>query len=131
MSLIRTRATALALAATALLSTAAVAPAASAADSQCSYGYSCVWTDSNYTGSFSWRGNANYTEWHAVGGYIFNDSISSIWNRNQSRKLFYEHADRGGIALEVRVNEKIANLQDRHTGLWQHPDWNDFISSVN
>jgi len=123
------RASALALAAVAVATLSA--PPASAGVSQCPDGYSCVWTDSNYSSSYSGRGNANYTEYYAVGGRIFNDSISSIYNRFPGWKTWYEHADRGGAKLMVYGVTRISNLQDRSSGVWYHPDWNDFISSVD
>ncbi|MCM6762915.1 peptidase inhibitor family I36 protein [Rathayibacter sp. ZW T2_19] len=128
MSLTR-RASALALAAVAVATL--TAPVAAAAESQCPTGWSCVWTDKDYSSSFSGRGNANYNEYHAPGGFIFNDSISSIKNRFPGYKNWYEHIDRGGLRLEVRAGQKIANLQSEGTGVWWHPDWNDFISSVD
>ncbi|MBO0985263.1 peptidase inhibitor family I36 protein [Rathayibacter sp. SD072] len=123
------RASALVLAAVAVATL--TAPVATAAESQCPTGFSCVWTDKDYSSSYSGRGNANYNEYYAVGGRIFNDSISSIKNRYPGKKNWFEHIDRGGARLEVAAFEKISNLQDRHTGLWYHADWNDFISSVD
>lgn len=123
------RASALALAAVAAATL--VAPAATAAESQCPTGFSRVWTDKDYSSSYSGRGNANYHEYYAVGGRIFNDSISSIKNRYPGKKNWFEHIDRGGARLEISAYAKISNLQDRHTGLWFHADWNDFISSVD
>ncbi|KQQ08119.1 peptidase inhibitor family I36 protein [Rathayibacter sp. Leaf296] len=123
------RASAFALVAVAAATLAA--PVATAAESQCPTGFSCVWTDKDYSSSYSGRGNANYHEYYAVGGRIFNDSISSIKNRYPGKKNWFEHIDRGGARLQIEAFEKISNLQDRHTGLWYHADWNDFISSVD
>ncbi|SMH45853.1 Peptidase inhibitor family I36 [Rathayibacter oskolensis] len=125
------RASALLLSAAALATSALIAPTASAAESQCPTGFSCVWTDANYSSSYSGRGNANYTEWYAVGGYVFNDTISSLKNRYPGRKIWFQHADRGGAQLWITQNYKIANLQNAGTGLASHPNWNDFISSVD
>lgn len=125
------RASALLLSAAALVAGAVAAPAASAAESQCPTGYSCVWTDANYTSSYSGRGNADYTEWYATGGYVFNDSISSLKNRYPGTKIWYEHAGRGGKQLWITRDSKIANLQRAASNLSYHPDWNDLISSVN
>ncbi|QHC65955.1 peptidase inhibitor family I36 protein [Rathayibacter oskolensis] len=130
MSLPR-RASALLLAASALATSALVAPAASASESQCPTGFSCVWTDSNYSSNYSGRGNADYTEWYSVGGYVFNDTISSLKNRYPGRKIWYEHAGRGGAQLWITTNSQISNLQNAGTGLSSHPNWNDFISSVD
>lgn len=130
MSLSR-RTSALVLSAAALVSAAVVAPAAPAAESQCPTGYSCVWTDANYSSSYSGRGNADYTEWHAVGGFVFNDTISSLKNRYPGTKVWYEHSGRGGVQLWIAKSSKISNLQNAGTGLSSHPNWNDFISSVN
>jgi len=120
-----------ALALTAVAVTTLTAPPAAAAESQCPTGFSCVWTDKDYSSSYSGRGNANYHEYYAVGGRIFNDSISSIKNRYPGQKTWFEHIDRGGQYLKVRAYEKISNLQDRSPGVWYHSDWNDFISSVD
>jgi len=128
MSLTR-RASAFALAAVAVATL--TAPVAAAAESECPRGWSCVWTDSDYSSSFSGRGNANYNEYYGIGGFVFNDSISSIKNRFPGRKTWYQDIDKKGKYLKVDAYEKIANLQDRSTGLWTHPDWNDFISSVD
>lgn len=107
------------------------APVASADINQCPAGFSCVWTAHNYTENYSGRGNANYTEWYFGAGYIYNDTISSIRNNFQGQKIWYQHDDRGGAQLKVEKNTQISNLQNRESGLWYHPDWNDLISSVN
>ena len=123
------RASALALTAVAVATLSA--PPASAAESECPSGWSCVWTDKDYSSSFSGRGNSNYNEYHGVGGFVFNDSISSLKNRFSGDKRWYQDIDRGGAVLKIRQGEKVSNLQNRSTGLWFHSDWNDFISSVD
>ncbi|PPF16177.1 MULTISPECIES: peptidase inhibitor family I36 protein [unclassified Rathayibacter] len=110
---------------------ALMAPTASASESQCPSGYSCVWTDADYQGSYSGRGNANYDEWHALGGRVFNDSISSLKNRYTGTKTWFEDANRGGAQLRILSGHQVSNLQRIASGKNYHPDWNDFISSVD
>lgn len=131
MSVSSGRARALVLVVAALAGSALSAPLASASESQCPDGFSCVWTDADYQGSYSGRGNANYDEWHAVGGHVFNDSISSLKNRYPGTKVWFEHSNRGGARLEIGAGERRHNLQEQRTDLWYHADWNDFISSVD
>lgn len=60
---------------------------------QCPSGRFCVWTNADGTGyfaKFEW-GSPDLA--NPIGGHVFNDEISSVWNRTGYKWCLYEHKD--------------------------------------
>lgn len=58
---------------------------------QCPNNYFCVWENNDGSGHFAkfeW-GSPDLSK--AIGGYVFNDQISSVWNRTGYTWCLYEH----------------------------------------
>lgn len=101
---------------------------ASAAYTDCSSGYACMWTGNSYPGS----PNASFQSWIAL-----NDSankINSIVNNgNNSIAHFYDRADRTGA--NIALNNPARGGQWRDPNLSNGTDattdpWNNRISSA-
>ncbi|ANZ41729.1 hypothetical protein BBK82_43080 [Lentzea guizhouensis] len=90
--------------------------------SQCPDGYFCVWENADGTGRFArfQLGSPNLAV--PIGGYVFNDEISAVWNRTNRIWCLYEHAHYGGRLLRIAAD-------------WRGPigpryDFNDIVSSL-
>ncbi|PSL47149.1 peptidase inhibitor family I36 [Saccharothrix carnea] len=88
----------------------------------CPSGYFCVWEHADGTGHWARfrTGSSDLTV--PIGGFVFNDEISSVWNRTSRIWCLYENIDYGPPALRIAVN-------------WRGPlgpryDFNDKVSSL-
>jgi hypothetical protein len=91
---------------------AAPAAPAEAAWSQCTAGYFCVWTGANGSGSFAkfQVGSADLRD--PIGGVVFDNKITSVWNRQGD--VFCAWSGYGYTGSKIGINgaERFANLGD-------------------
>ena len=59
----------------------AVPHPAAASASQCPSGYFCVWENSPFSGHFAYFKVGSSDLRNAIGGYVFNNRITDVWNR--------------------------------------------------
>ena len=88
---------------------------------RCPTGTFCVFESPNGTGHYAyfehgWQNFAN-----PIGGFVFNDRISAVWNRAYSNFCVYEHSYYNGGARLFSPGGEPTNL----SGFW-----NDRISST-
>ncbi|NQX10026.1 peptidase inhibitor family I36 protein [Microbacteriaceae bacterium VKM Ac-2855] len=110
---------------------AVAAPTASASTQQCPVGWTCVWTDWKATGSFEGHGRGNYNQYYYPGGQVFNDSITSIFNRYTTNRSWYEDINQTGVSIRLSPGAFVEDLTPYQSSRWYHPSWNDFISSID
>lgn len=98
----------------------AAAPALAHWD-QCPDKSFCVWVDWDATGLFAYFNTGSNDLRRAIGGHVFDNAITSIWNRSDSRwcvwsEPFYEGQQTGfGIGGQGNVpavlNDTISSLK--------------------
>jgi hypothetical protein len=73
---------------------------------QCPQGAFCVWTGSNGTAFFAYFyvGSKNLT-W-PIGGYVFNDRITSYWNRDDHRWCLYRDINYRGYYIHFDPTDR-------------------------
>ena len=92
---------------------------ASAAASQCPAGYFCVWEHSPFTGHFAYFKTGSSDLRNAIGGFVFNNRITDVWNRAYPFCIY--------DGTSYRDPRKRINLGFQgYLG-----DWNDRISSLH
>ncbi|MEV8441860.1 peptidase inhibitor family I36 protein [Actinosynnema sp. NPDC051121] len=128
MNRIRTVLAALGLAVIAL-TTPAVAQARQPGDvgtmafADCPAGYFCVWEHADGTGHWArfQTGSPDLTV--PIGGFVFNDEISSVWNRTSRIWCLYENTNYGGSVLRIAANWGPGAIGPRY-------EFNDKVSSL-
>jgi hypothetical protein len=111
------------LALTSLVTVVGIASPATANSADCPSGKFCIWTNDNYEGRIAYfsRGSANLA--NPIGGYVFNNKVTSIWNRTGSAWCLYDGANyrtgllrqsaggyRSNLAVEG-INNKTSSLK--------------------
>jgi hypothetical protein len=128
MNQIRTGLAALGLAVIAL-TMPAVAQAQPSSDAgvmafaDCPAGYFCVWENADGTGHWArfQTGSPDLTV--PIGGFVFNDEISSVWNRTSRIWCLYENIDYGGTVLRIAAGWGPGAIGPRY-------GFNDKVSSL-
>ena len=59
----------------------AAADKADASASQCPSGYFCVWEHSPFGGHFAYFSKGSFDLDNPIGGFVFNNKITDVWNR--------------------------------------------------
>jgi hypothetical protein len=87
-----------------LSSPASAGASPSAALSQCDAGYLCIWSGTNYTGSFQ--------RFSATGSYrpISLYTVNSIYNRRSSRAFLHQDGDGSGYYTCFNPGQRNADL---------------------
>jgi hypothetical protein len=88
----------------------------------CPSGYFCVWEHADGTGHWARFQTGSPDLRVPIGGSVFNDKISSVWNRTSRIWCLYENIGYGGAGLRIGVN-------------WRGPlgpgyNFNDRVSSL-
>ncbi|MEH1813669.1 MAG: peptidase inhibitor family I36 protein [Nostoc sp.] len=98
------------LAMTSLVTAVGIASPATANSADCPSGKFCIWTNSTYNGSFAYfaKGSANLA--NPIGGYVFNNKVTSIWNRTGSAWCLYDGANYKTLLLRQSAGGYRANL---------------------
>ena len=98
------------LALTSLVTAVGIASPATANSADCPSGKFCIWTNSTYNGSFAYfaKGSANLA--NPIGGYVFNNKVTSIWNRTGSAWCLYDGANYKTLLLRQSAGGYRANL---------------------
>lgn len=110
------------LALTSLVPAVGIVSPATANSADCPSGRFCIWTNTNYNGSFAYFafGSANLA--NPIGGYVFNNRVTSIWNRTGRAWCLYDGANyRGQLLREsaggYRANLTVERINDRTSSL--------------
>lgn len=70
----------------------------------------CVWTNATYSGRFAYFSGGSANLANPIGGYVFNNKISSIWNRTSRAWCMYNGADYTGRSFRQTAGGFRANL---------------------
>ncbi|WP_185845468.1 peptidase inhibitor family I36 protein [Kibdelosporangium aridum] len=68
---------------------------------ECRAGWFCVWQHNDGTGDSFETQRAHYALPMPIGGNVFNDQISSVWNRTNVDWCVYEQVGYGGRYLPI------------------------------
>jgi hypothetical protein len=101
---------------------AVTAGPAQAAWAQCPEGSFCVWVDANATGKFAYFNDGSSDLRRPIGGYVFDNRITAIWNRSEDQWCVYDNPGYGGRKtglgiggrgnLPATLNDKISSLTE-------------------
>jgi len=100
------------------------APSASATWDQCPSGWFCVWTDADYQGRFARFQTGSNNLVVPIGGYVFDNKISSARNRTNVRFCLYSGYFYGG---------NVRSFDPQFTGYYYDnylDSFNDATSSI-
>lgn len=99
-----------------------LAQPAQATMGQCPSGYFCIWEDNTYQGHFA-RFTIGSSDLNvAIGGFVFNDKTTAVWNRTGRIWCTYQDKNYGGSVRSWGAGASNPNL----SGI----GWNDRISSL-
>lgn len=89
----------------------------------CPAGYFCVWEHADGTGHWArfQTGSPDLTA--PIGGFVFNDEISAVWNRTSRIWCLYENINYGGSVLRIAAGWGPGPIGPRY-------DFNDKVSSL-
>jgi len=118
----RLRTLALSLAAALGIAMLGFAPTASATMAQCTVGHFCVWEDGGFQGHFGAVTVGHPDLRTAINGFVFQDRISSVWNRTGHIWCTYKDINYNGGVHSWNPNESQSHLG----GI----GWGDTISSL-
>ncbi|MFC5055793.1 peptidase inhibitor family I36 protein [Saccharothrix xinjiangensis] len=111
------------------LTTPAVAQAQQPGDvgamafADCPAGYFCVWEHADGTGHWARFQTGSLDLTVPVGSFVFNDKISSVWNRTSRIWCLYENINRGGAVLRIAAGWGPGPIGPRY-------EFNDRVSSL-
>ncbi|MEU4745342.1 peptidase inhibitor family I36 protein [Actinosynnema sp. NPDC023658] len=90
----------------------------------CPAGYFCVWEHADGTGHWArfQTGSPDLTV--PIGSFVFNDQISSVWNRTSRIWCLYENINHGGAVLRIAAGWGPGPIGPRY-------DFNDKVSSLS
>lgn len=95
---------------TSLFTAVGIASPVTANSVDCPSGKFCIWANSTYNGSFAYfaKGSANLA--NPISGYVFNNKVTSIWNRTGSAWCLYDGANYRTLLLRQSAGGYRANL---------------------
>jgi hypothetical protein len=94
--------------------------AAHATKSQCPAGHFCIWEDRNYQGHFARFTIGSDNLARPIGGFVFNNKASSLWNRTGTVWCTYDGFEYSGAVRSWSNNAASPRLNS----------WGDRISSL-
>ncbi|MFN6501260.1 MAG: peptidase inhibitor family I36 protein [Nostoc sp. DedQUE01] len=105
-----------------LVTAVGIASPATANSADCPSGKFCIWTNDKYEGRIAYfsRGSANLA--NPIGGYVFNNKVTSIWNRTGSAWCLYDGANYRRLLLRqpaggYRSNLAVERIDNKTTSL--------------